>query len=371
LNYLPARQTRGKAQMPDTMKKAVITGPKRIEIIDVDVPKPGPGQVLVKVLSIGICGSDLHYYAGDQIGDRDISYPMSLGHEFAGDIAQVGPGVTSVKPGDRILAEPALGCGECEWCKAGRINLCPECKFCGSPPVDGALSQYYILDERQAVKIPDDMSYDSALMAEPLANLIHAFGMCRFEPADTVSIIGCGPIGLLLLQLVRRAGPSEIFVAEKVGYRLEHARRLGADVCIDAAEKDAAEEILAATGGRGVDLAVEAAGDVQAIGQCIEVAKRGGFVLIEGIPGETTIPFDIRTARRKELTVQLCRRCPDPPHKALTMIHDKTIDVDSLITHHFPIGESAGAYRLVYDYTEGAVKVIVNPWSEKMHSPAG
>jgi len=247
--------------MTETMKKAVITGPKEIEIIDVEVPRPGPGQVLVKVLSIGICGSDLHYYAGDQIGDRDIEYPMSLGHEFAGNVVETGPGVTNVKPGDRVMAEPLVGCGGCEWCRAGRVNLCPESRFCGSPPVDGATSQYYLLQARQAVKIPDDMSYDSALMAEPLANLIHGFGMCRFERGDTACIIGCGPIGLLLLQLVRRAGASKVFVAEKVGYRLEHGRRLGADVCIDAARLETANEILAATDGRGVDLALEAAGN--------------------------------------------------------------------------------------------------------------
>jgi len=350
--------------MPETMKKAVITGPKEIEIIDVEVPMPGPGQVLVKVLSIGICGSDLHYYAGDQIGDRDIEYPMSLGHEFAGDIVETGSGVTNVKPGDRIMAEPAVGCGECEWCKAGRINLCPECRFCGSPPVDGALSHYYLLEAHQAVKIPDDMSYDTALMAEPLANLIHGFGMCRFEQGGTACIIGCGPIGLLLLQLVRRAGASKIFVAEKVGYRLEHGRRLGADVCIDALRLEAAEEILAGTDGRGVDLALEAAGDIQAIGQCIRAATPGGFVLIEGIPAESTIPLDIRLARRKELTIQFCRRCPDPPDEALRMIHDGEIDADSLITHHFPMGKTAEAFRRAYTYTDGAVKVIVNPWAE-------
>jgi len=350
--------------MQGTMKKAVITGPKQVEIIDAEVRQPGPGEVLVKVLSVGICGSDLHYYAGDEIGDRNIEYPMSLGHEFAGDVAEVGPGVTRVKPGDRIMAEPGIGCGECEWCKAGRPNLCPKSRFCGSPPVEGATSQYYLLHESQAIRIPDDMSYDSALMAEPLANLIHGFSMCRFTPGDSVCMIGCGPIGLLLLQLVKRAGPSRIFAAEKVGYRLEHARRLGADVCIDAAARDSAEEVLAATNGRGVDLALEAAGDIEAIRHCVRAAARGGFVFVEGIPAEATIPLDIRAARRKELTIQLCRRCPDPPNEALRMIHEAEIDVDSLITHHFPISKTADAYRKVYNYTDGAVKVIVNPWAE-------
>jgi len=347
-----------------TMKKAVVTGPRRIDVIDVPAPAPGPGQVLVKVLSIGICGSDLHYYAGDQIGDRAISYPMSLGHEFAGEIAAVGPGVANVKPGDRIMAEPATGCGQCEWCTSRRINLCPNGRFCGSPPVDGALSQFYALDQHQAVPIPDDMSYDAALMAEPLANLIHGHEMSRMKKGDTACIIGCGPIGLLLLQLVKHAGASKVFVSEKVGYRLEHARRLGADACFNATACDAAEKILEATGGRGVDAAFEASGDPQGIDQCIRAAARGGVALIEGIPAETTIPLDIRTARRKELTIQFVRRCPDPPHKALEMIYRGLIEVHSLITHHFPIEQTARAYSLAAGYADGAVKVIVNPWPD-------
>ena len=344
------------------MKKAIITGPKKIEVVEVDTPKPGKDEVLVKVLSIGICGSDLHYYAGDQIGERSIVYPMSLGHEFAGDIVEVGPGVCGMKPGDRIMAEPALGCGECEWCKGGRSNLCPESRFCGSPPVDGAFSQYYVLNKHQALPIWDDMTYDDALMAEPLANLLHVMDLANLKKGMTACVLGCGPIGLLLLQLVRLKGAARIFASEKVEYRRELATRLGADAAYDANACDAAEEILKATDGRGVDVAFEAAGDPPAIAQCIRAAKRAGTVVIEGIPAATTITLDIRTARRKELLIQFCRRCPETPARALKLIHGRKLDVKSLVTHHFPIGRIGEAFSVVYAHADNAVKVVINPW---------
>jgi len=349
-------------RMTEKMKKAIVTGPKKIEVIDVDVPKPGEGEVLVKVLAIGICGSDLHYYAGDQIGERSIVYPMSLGHEFAGEAVGVGPGVRGLKPGDRIMAEPASGCGECEWCKGGKSNLCPATRFCGSPPVDGAFSQYYALNAHQALPIPDDMSYDGALMAEPLANLIHVMEMADLKRGQSACVIGCGPIGLLLLQLVKRAGASRIFASEKVPYRRSLAERLGADVAYDANACDAADEILKATDGRGVDVAFEAAGDPPAIDQCMRAATRGGMVVIEGIPAETQVVFDVRTARRKELTVKFCRRCPDTPEKALSLVHNREIDVGSLVSHHFPIAQIARAFEIVHAHIDNAVKVVIEPW---------
>jgi len=344
------------------MKKAVVTGPKRIEVTQVDVAQPGPGEVLMKVISIGICGSDLHYYAGDQIGERNIEYPLSLGHEFAGEIVCTGAGVQDLKPGTRVMAEPAIGCGACEWCTSGRANLCPQTRFCGSPPVDGAFSQYYVLNAHQARPIPDDMSYDAALMAEPLANLLHVMKLAGLSKGQTACVLGCGPIGLLLMQLVKLAGASRLFVSERVPYRLERARRLGADVCYDANACDAGEEILKATGGRGVDVAFEAAGDPPALDQCLRAAKRGGKVVVEGIPPQTIIPFDIRSARRKELCVQFCRRCPNLPDDALKLIHAGKVEVDSLITHHFPIDRIGEAFRIVHAYTDGAIKVVVNPW---------
>ena len=348
--------------MTEKMKKAVITGPKQVELIDIDVPEPADGEVLVKVLAIGICGSDLHYYAGDQIGERRIVYPMGLGHEFAGDIVSVGAGVRNVKPGDRVMAEPALGCGSCEWCKGGKSNLCPSTRFCGSPPVDGAFSQYYALNEHQALPIPDDMSYDAALMAEPLANLLHVMDMAELKRGQTACIIGCGPIGLLLLQLVKRAGAGKVFVSEKVPYRRSLAERFGADVAYDANACDAADEILKATDGRGVDVAFEAAGDPPAVDQCLRAATRGGMVVIEGITPETTVSFDVRAARRKELTVKFCRRCPDTPEKALSLIHSGEIEVDALISHHLPITEIARAFEIVYAHIDNAVKVVIEPW---------
>jgi len=325
------------------------------------MPQPGPVEVLIKVMAVGICGSDLHYYSGDQIGDMSIEYPLSLGHEFAGEIIEAGAGVDNVKPGDRVLAEPATGCGTCEWCTSNRSNLCPDTRFCGSPPVEGAFAQYHVLNSHQVFRISDDMQYDTATIADTLANLLHMLRLSRFRQGDTASIIGCGPIGLLLLQLLKDAGASKVIVAEKVGYRLELAGKFGADVCIDALACDSGEAILAATGGRGVDVAFEAAGDPCAIDNCITAATRGGAVVVEGIPAESIIPFNIRLARRKELRVQFCRRCPDPPTEALELIHTGRIDAQTLISHHFPLGRIGEAFSMVHSYHDGAVKVVIDP----------
>jgi len=341
--------------------KALVVAPKKFSVVEVPTPQPNPGEVLIRVMAVGICGSDLHYYAGDQIGDMSIEYPLSLGHEFAGEIVAAGAGVDNVKPGDRVVAEPAIGCGKCEWCTSNRSNLCPETRFCGSPPVEGAFAQYHVLNSHQAFQIPDDMQYDAATVAEPLANLLHVLKLSNFREGDTASVIGCGPIGLLLLQLLKNAGASRVIVAEKVGYRLELAGKFGADVCIDATTCDSGEAILAQTGGRGVDVAFEAAGDPAAIDNCITAATRGGAVVIEGIPAESNVPINIRLARRKELRVQFCRRCPDPPTEAIELIHTGRVNARALISHHFPLDKIGEAFSMVHSYRDGAVKVVIAP----------
>ncbi len=346
--------------MSDTMKAAVLTGPERIETQQTPVPEPGPGEVLVRVGAVGICGSDLHFFRGQL--QKDTSYPMVLGHEFAGEVVALGPGVTDVAAGVRAACAPDRPCGRCEWCRKGEANVCPDVRFAASHGEPGCLCEYYALHAGQLHPIPDSVTFEQAALFEPMATGLHIVeNLVKPSGGETYAIMGAGPDGLTTLLAARQNGASRVFLSDLVPERLEAARKLGADATCDSGRQDFIEFLRQQTQGRGVDVVVEAAGAVPAIQQAFHAAAIHGKAVILGIPRVDELKVNLTAARRRELTVIAARRTVGKYDRALALIAGGKFDTDVLITHRFPLDETQRAFECVRDRADGVVKAMVIP----------
>ncbi len=345
------------------MKTALLTRTNRVELRETPIPEPGPGEVLLRVRAVGICGSDTHFFAGLRDHEPDTTYPFVLGHEFAGEVAQAGPGAESFQSGTRVLCSPDLPCGKCEWCARGEENVCPDVRFCASGGVPGCLSEYRVVHNSQLHPIPDTMTFAEATLCEPLAIGLHIIdNLVRPEGGESFAVIGAGPIGLVSAFCARRRGAGEVYVSDRIRTRTEAAMSYGASKTHPAeSDTDFAEFIDSETGARGVDVVIEAGGENSSITQAPHLARIHGLVIIEGIPpaGEALIPVD--AARRKELKMIFGRRSLNKTHEALDLIGSGGFDARAMITHEFPIEETQKAFELCRDYRDGVIKAIVFP----------
>jgi len=342
------------------MKTAVLLEPNRIEIQDRARPEPGPDEVLIAVRAVGICGSDTHYFAGWRDHEPDTVYPFVLGHEFSGEVAALGENVTGIEPGRPVCCAPELPCGECEWCRRGERNVCPNVRFCASGGFPGCLSEYYVIHKSQVHPLPEGLGFAEATLAEPLAIGLHVVdNLVRPAGGETYGIIGAGPIGLVTTFAAARRDASAIYVAEKRAERADAALHMGADKTCLVPNADFEELIRSETDGRGVDVAVEAAGELDAVAQVLRLARIHGIAVIEGIPpaGEAAVAID--AARRRELTVIFGRRSVGKTDEALGLIASGQFDARLMITHHFPLTEAQAAFECARDYKDGAIKIVI------------
>jgi L-iditol 2-dehydrogenase len=326
---------------------------------DIPVPVPGPGQVLLQILTVGVCGSGVHYFLDGGIGDDKIEEPFVIGHEFSARIAALGPGVDGPPVGTRVAVEPAISCGVCELCLAGHPNLCENILFASTPPTQGALQEYMVHPAELCFPIPDSIDDAEGAALEPLGIALHAVALAKLHPGDVVAILGCGPIGLLTLQVARISGARAAYVTDLVPERLAMADRFGAAATFKADEGDPVSWILEQTGGRGVDVAFETAWADETVAQAAEVARKGGKLIMGGIPREDVAVFPAHAVRRKGLTIKYVRRMKHTYPRAIAMVRDGLIDLDSLITHRFALEEAAEAYRLVASYKDGVMKAVI------------
>jgi L-iditol 2-dehydrogenase len=343
------------------MKALVLHGINDLRVDDWPKPRPGPGQVLVRVRAVGLCGSDVHYYTHGRIGDQLVTKPMIVGHEGAGEVAELGPGVTNLKVGQRLALEPSNSCGRCEWCTTGRPNLCPSVKFCSTPPYDGLMCELAVLERHQCVPIPDALTFDEAAMLEPLQVGVHATNLIGLKPGETVAVVGVGPIGLGCMEMARVAGAGRIIVTDKLDYRLKLARKLGADDAVNVEKADPVEAVMKLTGGRGADLVFECTNRAAGTPQAYDLAAIGGRVCLVGIPEEDTITVDTHRPRRKELRIQYIRRSRHAAQQAIGLVASGRLDVKSWITHRVPLADAKKAFDMVAKYAEGVLKVVVLP----------
>jgi len=341
------------------MKSLRLFGPQDLRLVDDPQPQVGPGEALIRVGSVTVCHSDIHYYRYGRIGDTVSDKPLILGHEFGGQVIEVGPGVERVTVGNLVAVEPAISCGKCRYCLEGNPNLCQNILFSGIPPLDGGLCEYVAYPEEFLFALPDGFDADDAAMLEPLGVAIHAWDLAKLRIAETVAIVGCGPIGLLLVQLARIGGASQVLAVEPLGYRREMATEWGA---ITASPDQDLEQFAADhTDGYGVDVAIEVAGTMAAQEEAAQMVKRGGRVVLIGIPPEDQVVITHHIARRKGLTIKMARRMKLTYPRAIDLVQRGVVDVRSMLTHQFSLDEADQAYRLVAEYGDGVIKASVHP----------
>lgn len=343
------------------MKAARLYGSGDVRVEEIPEPTAlGPGEVLLAVTAVGICGSDLHYYREGSLGGLGVETPLILGHEFAGRIEAVGAGV-SLPVGTRVAVEPGRSCRRCESCLEGHPNLCPAVSFCGTPPVDGALRERMVYPASLLFALPEAISDAEGAALEPLGIGLHALRLAKLEPGRTAAVLGAGPIGLMLVLLCRAAGAAEIIVSEPVPQRREAAIRLGATVALDPAMGPVGAAIRQKTGGRGVDVAFEAAGAPETPAAAAEAARPGGHVVLVGIPADDRLVLSHAVARRKGLTIRFARRMKHTYPRALALVAGGRVDLRPLLTHCFPLDAAGEAFRTADTYAEGALKVTILP----------
>lgn len=341
------------------MKAAVLHKARDLRLEEVPTPEYGPDDVLVKIKSVGICGSDVHYWRTGAIGDFVVTEPMILGHEVAGVVAEVGANVKTLQVGDRVALEPGVPCRRCEVCKTGRYNLCPEVQFFATPPVHGALSDYAVSPADFAYKIPDALSLEAAALIEPLSVGIHACRRGNLTAGQSVFIAGAGPIGLTSLAAAKASGTTEIFISDVRPHRLEIAKKMGATHAFDARE-DAEAIIREATNGRGVDLAIECAGAEPALVSCLKAAKSGGTVVVVGLGDNSTYQVPMVELAVKELDLKGIFRYVYTYPAAINLLVSGAVDVEAMITHHFPLDEMLTGFEYAEKGLGGAVKVMID-----------
>src|SRR5512133_2563278 len=267
------------------MKAVRLHGVGDLQIHEEPAPVVGKEEKLVRIKSVGVCGSDLHWFTEAGIGDAQLKHPLILGHEFAGEL----------EDGQRMAVEPALSCGHCEFCLQGNPNLCSSIIFAGHGVQDGALRECMAWSERNLFPIPDSLTYTDGAMLEPLGVAMHSVDLGKLKSGMTVGVFGCGPIGLLIIQMARRMGATNIIATDLLPHRVDAAKSLGAHHAILVGKGSGLEEIRAAAQGREMDVVFEAAGEQEAVNVAFDAVLPGGKVILVGIPGNDQTSFNAGT----------------------------------------------------------------------------
>jgi L-iditol 2-dehydrogenase len=341
------------------MRAAELIAPLTFRLTDMPIEDPGPGEVQVRIGAVGVCGSDLHAYAEGAVGGTPNVYPMVLGHEPAGTIVKTGAGITGLAAGDRGALEPALYCYHCEFCLSGRHNVCANLRFLSSPHLPGFFREMINLPVANFRPTPTGMSLDEATLAEPLAVAMHSLHLASIRPGETVAVIGAGPIGLLTIAALRATKAGRIWAVEPLAHRRELAREIGAAFALQPEE--AAEEILSATGRRGVDCAMDCAAGEHTMGQAVQLTRNAGRVALTGIHTTPLISLDGSAMRRKELTIFNVRRSNHETQEALELLRAHPEWFAPLLTHTREIAGIDEAFAITSQYRDGVGKMIVRP----------
>lgn len=332
------------------MIAARLHGVGDIRFHDEAVPEPGAGEVLLKITAVGICGSDLHWYSEGAIGDAVLKRPLVLGHEFAAVIA------SGSRAGERVAVDPAIACERCELCLSGHPNLCPHTRFSGHGADDGALREYMVWPERNLFTLPDSIDDVDGAMLEPLGVALYAADHAQLQVGGTAAVFGCGPIGLLMVQLALAAGATQVYAYDPRPHRLKAAEAFGACVPPEGIES-AGRWVWDATHGRGVDCAFEIAGTDDAVEQALLAVRPGGKALLVGIPDNDRTVFPAGLARRKGVTLQLVRRMKHVYPRAIALTERAAINLRACVSDCLPLARTDDAFKLAV--RRNGLKVVV------------
>ncbi|MDQ7097119.1 NAD(P)-dependent alcohol dehydrogenase [Desulfosporosinus sp. PR] len=340
-------------------RAAYMTGLNKLEIREIEVPVLKEKQVLIKLEYVGICGSDVHYLEHGKIGDFVVNGDFILGHECAGTVVDVGAGVEHLKVGDKVALEPGCTCGQCEFCKTGRYNLCPDVEFLATPPYHGCLMNYIAFPETMAFKLPEMISTKEGALVEPLAVGMHAAKQGNVKLGDSVVILGSGTIGLVTLLACKAFGATDIIVVDVIPKRLEYAQKLGATAVINAAEADVIAEIDKLTHQKGVDVVLETAGSAKTVAQTPYLVKNGGCIVLVGMAPQDIIEYNFAKIMAKEAEIKSVFRYRNIYPQAIKAISQGLIDISGIITHEFAFDDVAQAFDFVINHKQEVVKAVI------------
>ena len=331
------------------MRAAVMTELETIVIEEHPDPEPGPMQAVVRIEAVGVCGSDTAYYKVGRIGDYVVDGPIILGHEVSGQVTGVGAEVTNVQVGDRVAIEPGTPCRNCRECMAGRYHLCPDLVFLATPPYDGALVEQMAIDARNLYKMPDDMTFEEGALLEPLSVGIWGCKRAGLEAGDDVLVTGAGPVGLLAAAAARAFGAGSVTVTDLSDFRLGLASDMGFATERSDADSDATFDVL-----------LECSGAPGVLGSAIRRLRPAGRSAMIGMSKEDAIALPLAQLNVNELSISLVNRYNHTWPLAIELVSSGRVDVKPLVTHHFPLAESADALTLG-SRVKDSVKAVIHP----------
>ncbi len=344
------------------MKAMKLTGIRQMEMIEVEDPKIiNSDDVLIRMKRVGVCGSDVHYYETGRIGSQVVEYPFTVGHEGSGTVEAVGESVTSVEPGDTVAVEPAMSCGECDQCLAGRPHTCRKLRFLGCPrQAEGCLSECIVMPEKCCYKMTKRGDLDEAAISEPLSIGVYAVTQSIPMQGAKVGILGAGCIGLCVLLPAKAQGAEKIYITDKIDGRILLAEKAGAVWGGNPDKEDVVKRVSELEPG-GLDVVFECCGEQDALDQAIEMLKPGGKLMLIGIPPTAErVTFLIDSLRHKEICIQNVRRQNHCVQPSIDMMERGDFDISQMITHRFSFEETKEAFDLAASYDDGILKAMID-----------
>lgn len=338
------------------MLQQVMTAPGVIEFRETPRPIAAEGQVLVRIMRIGICGSDIHVYHGKHPFTR---YPVTQGHEVSGRIEAVGSGVEGLSVGQKVTIEPQVCCGRCYPCTHGKYNLCEELKVMGFQTT-GTASEYFAVDAAKVTPLPETMSYDEGAMIEPLAVTVHAAKRFPELKGARVAILGCGPIGILLMQSCKALGAASVLVTDVSDYRLSVARSVGADYAVNTGETDMEQALRDAFGSDKADVIYDCAGSDITMGQAIRCARKGSTIVLVAVFSKmASVDLAVLNDHELELNTSMMYRHEDYVD-AIRLVSEGKVQLRPLMSRHFAFRDYLEAYQYIDENREMTMKVIID-----------
>ena len=327
--------------------------PFKVRFLDKQIPGLAPDEVLVKVRASAICGSDLHIARGKH---PSAPLPVTIGHEFSGDVAAVGGAVTKARVGQRVCVEPCIVCGVCDACRHGDYGHCEHISYTYRMG-NGAMADYVVVKEPYIYELPGDMSYAAGALMEPLSVATHAVRRAHVGLGDTVLVVGPGPIGLMVAAMCRQAGAGRVIVAGRPGPRLDMALALRATDTVDSTAKDPGEAVYAMTGGKGADKSFECVGKEECLTQALTALRAGGTCTVVGIYEKSPVQLPVARMVTHELILQGAQGyCWDFP---IAIAAAERLPMDRFVTHTFPMDQLQQALDTALDRTSGSLKVVL------------
>lgn len=338
------------------MLQQVMTAPGEIEFRQVPVPEIDDNQVLVKIMKIGICGSDIHVYHGEH---PFTSYPVTQGHEVSGEVVKTGKNVTEFKPGQKVTIQPQVVCGQCYPCTHGKYNLCEELKVMGFQ-TRGVASHYFAVDKEKVTLLPEDMSFDEGAMIEPLAVAVHAAKKFTELKGAKVAVLGAGPIGILVAQAVKGLGAASVMVTDISDVRLEKARECGADYTVNTKNESFKDALINSFGPDKADVIYDCAGNDITMGQAIQYARKGSTIILVAVFAKmANVDLAVLNDHELDLNTTMMYRNEDYI-EAIRLVAEKKVTLTPLISKHFAFKDYLDAYRYIEENKETAMKIIIN-----------